>query len=81
MLPPALWSPVEVMSYPLGSSGQPERMENYLESVDPHWAGAETVRVEMGRCHLNCPADCCSSLPLSAKSLIPTRRLMVLLRL
>ncbi|KKA25099.1 hypothetical protein T310_0873 [Rasamsonia emersonii CBS 393.64] len=30
------------MSYPLGNSGQPERMENYLESVDPHWAGAET---------------------------------------
>lgn len=46
MLPPALRSPVEVMSYPLGSSGQPERMENYLENVNPHWAGVETVRME-----------------------------------
>jgi hypothetical protein len=42
MLAPALWSPVEVMSFPLGSSGEPERLETYLENVDPRWP-IETV--------------------------------------
>ncbi|KAL1963703.1 hypothetical protein VTN77DRAFT_7907 [Rasamsonia byssochlamydoides] len=42
MLAPALWSPVEIMSFPLGNSGQSDRMDNYMESVDPRWAGVET---------------------------------------